>query len=69
MACVLPGDGSLLEVGVVAASIGGDALEALVDLQNGCDGSGEKLSVVAHDDDGRLSVLDELLEQVQSLGV
>ena len=66
---MLPGDRTLLKIGVVAASVGGDALEAVVDLQNGCDGPGEKLAVMTDDHDGRLRVLDELFEQVQSLAV
>ena len=66
---MLPGDRALLEVGLVATAVGRDALEAPVDLDDRGNGAGEEFSVMAHDDNRGLRVLDEFLEEVQALAI
>ena len=55
LAGLATGDRALVQVGVVAAAVGGDALQAAVDLDDGRHRAAEELAVVADDDDRRLA--------------
>ena len=60
---------ALLQVGLVAAAVDRDALQAAIDLDDLRHGARQELAVVADDDCGRVERLHELFESIEAVEV